>query len=206
MRSIREKRLRIGRIEELNDDFEFIGLALSDKTERVALRNMRRHLNVKHGVICMSESWDSPLMWAHYGDSHKGMVLGFDVSGKDFYQVQYTDKRPSLADMGLNTLDDITPEDIKRLIRTKAAGWSYEKERRAYLALNEGVDIGDTRQYFVPFGSKLRLRQVIVGLRYQGERQEVLDAVNDPTVKVFMSRGDFEDFRIVKQRLASMWP
>lgn len=70
-RSLQEKRLRIGRIEELNDDFEFLGLALAEKTDRIALREVRRHLHVKSGVLCMSEAWDSPLMWAHYAESHK---------------------------------------------------------------------------------------------------------------------------------------
>ncbi|MEJ6785598.1 DUF2971 domain-containing protein [Aminobacter sp. Piv2-1] len=205
-RSLQEKRLRIGRIEELNDDFEFLGLALAEKTDRIALREVRRHLHVKSGVLCMSEAWDSPLMWAHYAESHKGMVLGFDVPERAFYKVDYTGKRPSLADMGLSALDDITPEDIKRLTRTKADGWSYEREYRAYLALKDGVEINGAVHYFLPFSTNLRLREVIVGSRYKGKRQEVIDAVHDTTVEVYMARGSFEEFRMVRQRQDRMWP
>ena len=50
---------------------------------------------------------------------NKVIVLGFDVPEKAFYEVDYVKKRPTLTDMGLNIFDDITPEDIKRLIRTK---------------------------------------------------------------------------------------
>jgi len=116
--SLRDRRLRIGRIEELNDDFEFIGLALGEKEDRLALRGMRRHMDSKSGVLCMSKNWDSPLMWAHYADSHKGIVLGFDVPERAFYKVDYVKDRPRLADLGLSALDDITPEQIKTLTRT----------------------------------------------------------------------------------------
>lgn len=206
LRSIRERRLRIGRIEELNDDFEFIGVALQDKAERIALREMRRHLSDKNGVLCMTKGWSSPLMWAHYADSHKGMVLGFDVPDHAFYEVEYTDKRPKLSDFGHMTLDDITPEDIKRLTKMKAVGWGYEQEYRAYLALNDGVNISGIVHYFLPFSSNLKLREVIVGSRYKGQRSDVLAAVDDPAVDTYMSRGSFEDFVVVRQRQYSMWP
>lgn len=206
LRTLREQRLRIGRIDELNDDFEFVGLALAQKAERIALREMRRHLSVKNGVLCMSESWDSPLMWAHYADSHKGMALGFEVPQAAFYKVNYTKTRPKLADLGMSALDDLTPEDIKRLTRTKAHGWSYEREHRAYLALQNGEEIDGIKHYFVHFSDNLRLREVIVGSRFKGRRQEVVDATGDSDVDIFMARGSFEDFRVVRQRQDSMWP
>lgn len=206
MRSTKKRKIRIGRIEELNDDFEFIGVALEAKEERIALRKMRRHLNVGNGVICMSKDWDSPLMWAHYAESHKGVVLGFDVPDQAFYQVEYTKKRPTLADMGLNTLDDITPEDIKRLIRTKAEGWSYEQEYRAYIGLNDGVPINGEMHYFMPFSENMKLREVIVGSRYKGTRPEMVEAVDDPGVDIYMTRGSFEKFLVVRQYQDSMWP
>lgn len=205
-RSIEERRIRVGRIEELNDDFEFIGVALAEKAERIAMREMRRHLNVNNGVICMSKDWGSPLMWAHYADSHKGMVLGFDVSDRAFYEVEYQKKRPTLSDMGLNTLDDITPEDIKRLIRTKAEGWSYEQEYRAYIALKDGIVINGETHYFMPFSEKMKLKEIIVGSRYKGQRAELVAAVDDPSVDIYMARGSFEEFRVVRQNQESMWP
>ncbi|WP_189635532.1 DUF2971 domain-containing protein [Rhizobium grahamii] len=205
LRSLRDRRLRIGRIEELNDDFEFIGMALDLKEDRIAMRQMRKHLNEANGILCMSEAWDSPLMWAHYSDSHKGMVLGFDVPEKAFYKVDYVEERPTLASMGLNNLDEITPEDIKRLSRMKAAGWGYEKEYRSYQQLKNGVTIDGKVHYFVPINPSLLLREVIVGSRFKETRKHVLDTVNDPTVDVFMARGDFSQFRVVRQHQHRMW-
>jgi hypothetical protein len=203
--SLRDRRLRIGRIEELNDDFEFIGLALGEKEDRLALRGMRRHMDSKSGVLCMSKNWDSPLMWAHYADSHKGIVLGFDVPERAFYKVDYVKDRPRLADLGLSALDDITPEQIKTLTRTKAAGWTYEQEYRAFLALDRGELIDGKIHHFLPFSNRLRLRQVIVGSRFEQSRQVVAEAVQEQGVEIFMARGSFEEFRVVRQLQDSLW-
>jgi hypothetical protein len=203
--SIRDKQVRIGRIEELNDDFEFIGMALELKNDRMALRDMRKHVDGGNGIVCMSETWESPLMWAHYAESHKGIVMGFDVPAQAFEKVEYVSDRPTLASMNLDSFDDITPDDLKRLMRMKAAGWSYEREHRAFLKLQNGVTINGTEHFFIPFNNRLRLREVIVGSRFKRSRQEVLDLVGDPTVDVFMARGDFEEFKVVRQHQDSMW-
>lgn len=203
--SLRDRRLRIGRIEELNDDFELVGLALGEKEDRLALRGMRRHMDSKRGVLCMSKNWDSPLMWAHYADSHKGIVLGFDVPERAFYKVDYVKDRPRLADLGLSALDDITPEQIKTLTRTKAAGWTYEQEYRAFLPLDGGELIDGKIHHFLAFSDRLRLREVIVGSRFEQSRQIVAEAVKEQGVEIFMARGSFEEFRVVRQMQDSLW-
>ena len=35
--------------------------------------------NKHFGVLCLSELWDSILMWGHYTYSHEGLVIGFDT-------------------------------------------------------------------------------------------------------------------------------
>ncbi|WP_461481787.1 DUF2971 domain-containing protein, partial [Porticoccus sp.] len=39
-------------------------------------RNIERRLD-DTGVLSMSSSYDSPLMWSHYANNHKGVCLGF---------------------------------------------------------------------------------------------------------------------------------
>jgi hypothetical protein len=36
------------------------------------------------GVLCLSERWDSLLMWSHYSNSHKGFVIGLRTE-HDFF-------------------------------------------------------------------------------------------------------------------------
>lgn len=205
LRSLRDRRLRIGRIEELNDDFEFLGIALHHKEDRITLRKTRQALGEARGVLCMSETWESPLMWAHYADSHKGMVLGFDVPVPAYQKVRYIDKRPTLASLGITSMDEMTAEHMGELIGLKSSGWEYEREWRAYVTLDEGVRLNGTMHYFVDFGIALKLREVIVGLRFQTQRSEVERAVGDASVDLFMARGDFDDFKVVRQHQDSMW-
>lgn len=80
------------------------------------------------GVLCLTPHRDNLLMWAHYGDSHKGVCIGFDV-GSDFFQsafcVEYQDDYP-LIKFGYADSDDI----LKKSILTKGKCWEYEHEWR----------------------------------------------------------------------------
>ena len=206
LRSIRDRRLRIGRIEELNDDFEFLGIALDLKDDRIALRKMRKLISETKGVICMSDDWSSPLMWAHYADSHKGMVLGLEVPEGAFTKVDYVEERPTLASMGLSQFGDLTEAQMSKLIMMKAKGWEYEHEFRAFTKLKDAVTLHGQVHYFFPIGAGMDLREVIVGSRFQTERAEVERAVGDlADVDLYMARGDFEEFKVVRQHQDSMW-
>lgn len=78
-------------------------------------------------IFCMSEVWDSVLMWAHYADSHKGFAVGFDVSHPFFdfekpygtRKVKYCKSRPKSTEI-----------DIKDELYYKLDVWSYEQEWR----------------------------------------------------------------------------
>ena len=34
-------------------------------------------------ILCFSRNWDNLLLWSHYGDSHTGVCLGFDIAEGD---------------------------------------------------------------------------------------------------------------------------
>jgi hypothetical protein len=94
---------------------------------------------------------------------------------------------------------------MERLIKMKAKGWAYEQEHRAFVGLNDGILLEGTKHFFVDFGPRLILKEVIVGSRFRTQRSEVMRLV-DSSVDVFMTRGDFEDFKVVRQQMESMWP
>lgn len=78
-------------------------------------------------IFCMSQAWDSILMWAHYADSHRGFVVGFDMThpffdfGKPFgtRKVKYCKSRPKSTEI-----------DIADELYYKLDVWSYEQEWR----------------------------------------------------------------------------
>lgn len=83
------------------------------------------------GILSLSERHDDILMWSHYADAHKGLVLGLSlekdpgfflmplrVDYKDYYEpLDY------LADPDKSTIDTI---------KIKSSQWKYENEIRIY--------------------------------------------------------------------------
>lgn len=83
-------------------------------------------------VSCLSERNDSTLMWGHYGNSHKGYCVEYDIldlsreTNKTYIPVKYSNKMPELK--GFEAFD--IPKYILELVRTKAEDWNYEQEWR----------------------------------------------------------------------------
>ena len=97
------------------------------------------------GVLPLSEKCDSLLMWAHYAQSHTGLVIGFDAEHEYFHQqlnssdelryirkVRYSDIRPKV---NFSTLED--PTDI---LLVKSREWEYEQEWRMLRPLEDATE------------------------------------------------------------------
>lgn len=205
--ALQAKRIRIGRIAELNDDFEFIGIALDDKAERKQQRAVRDRMHSRSGIICMAKDWSSPLMWAHYADSYKGMAIGFEVPSKAFYKVNYVKKRPTKADLGITRYEDISIEQMKEMTRVKASGWRYEQEYRSFINLEQKGVVKEGDNYFQLMNDNFMPIEVIVGPRTPLKKSQIIKALGPIAgdVDIFMSRGDFADFKVVRQNQDSMW-
>jgi len=90
--------------------------------------------NAEMGVLSLSETPLSPLMWAHYADMHQGVCLGFARSpantlGDDDITspVSYSDIYPRVR------FSEILKRDgsiHKKIFFTKAREWAYEREWR----------------------------------------------------------------------------
>jgi hypothetical protein len=106
---------------------------------------MARKLEELLGVLCLSESSRSLLMWAHYADSHRGFVVQFDetspffdrrVSDKDelrhLRRVTYSSERPSLT---LSELEDVS------VFLVKSIEWEYEVEWRMIMPLADASHV-----------------------------------------------------------------
>lgn len=80
------------------------------------------------GLLCLSESSEQPLLWAHYADGHRGVCVQFDAAIGLFHvaqQVTYTDDVPLV-----NRLTDSNEEILRKSMFTKGADWAYEREWR----------------------------------------------------------------------------
>jgi hypothetical protein len=90
--------------------------------------------------FCLSENDMNTLMWAHYGDSYKGCMLGFqhiDELSTPFAaaeKVRYSDQAPVIGSAVDFYLYGPTKEQNKKtrlaIYHTKSEDWKYEKEWR----------------------------------------------------------------------------
>ena len=161
---LEKRRIKIARLDDLNDPFEFMCYQHPAPEVREWFRASKREIAKKQGVVCFSRTWKNPLLWSHYADRHKGICLGFDVPDEApdangrmrslAFPVEYTAERPQLEGrIQLNT------RFIHQWLSTKYEGWRYEDEVRVFTNLDEEID----GLFYHDFGPKLKVKQVIVG-------------------------------------------
>lgn len=204
--AIHDSRLKIARIGELNDPFEFLGLNLERKDRKV-MSHWKKEMDANFGIICMSVNWMHPLLWSHYADKHKGMALGFDVVEEGtFTKVKYERTRPTLDDIGLTSLDNLREDEMKkRLLFSKFEAWSYETEYRGFCRLDEKCS--STGHFFLPFSDNMKLAEVIVGHGSSVTRATLAKALGDraKTVRKFKARPGFKKFEVVENTKHAAW-
>ncbi len=88
------------------------------------------------GITCLSESYDSLLMWAHYASNHSGMCIEYDLI-KIFKELSFTpvpviysEKKASLNTISLNGDQRETMKAFLECLTSKSPEWKYEKEWR----------------------------------------------------------------------------
>lgn len=55
LKALRDRRLKIARINELNDPLEFCAADFADADTRIKLETFKNHSNERYGVICFCE-------------------------------------------------------------------------------------------------------------------------------------------------------
>lgn len=185
--NLRHRRLKIARLDELNDPFELWAIAQPDPRLRRGFRNYKNAMAQSYGVLCFSLSWHNPLLWSHYAEKHHGIALGFDISGGVLKKVAYVKHRPALKEINMAV--------ARSLLYTKYIDWKYEQEARVFTRLEERDESG---LYFADFSDQIVLREVIVGPLSRITKQELHDALGRKSdVKFTKGRLAFNSFRVV---------
>ena len=83
-------------------------------------------------VFCFSKTFQNPLMWGHYGNSHKGFCVGYDYNdilnipeykgNLRFKEITYADAIPTLSNEEINSGE---------ALYYKSSDWKKENEFRA---------------------------------------------------------------------------
>ncbi len=77
-------------------------------------------------MVCLSESINSPLMWAHYADNHKGFAIGYDFRNNEITQCSNCPNR-SCTDIKLGTIYPVVYSD-KRFDATRYGQWIVQQQ------------------------------------------------------------------------------
>lgn len=158
--ALKNRRLGFRTPSKFNDPFELTALSNGDGplSKLHTLRQQIEQLKEQVVILSLTRSPLNPLMWAHYGKEHTGIVIAYDVSG-DFLNSQEYNLIPADAGDVIYTHTKspfkLTPQTMDTLLRvyqqgfggaatqtyeqqalarrlflTKHASWVYEEEVR----------------------------------------------------------------------------
>jgi hypothetical protein len=199
--NIIKRRLKVARLNDLNDPFEFMCVDMRDHEIRQAIKETLSELSEETGILCFSRAWSNPVLWSHYGDKHKGLCLGFDVPDEAVIPVNYEPKRLKI-DIKQDLKKDQSGETMmRRILSTKFEDWRYEDEFRIFVSIDES-DI-KTGLYYKDFGEDLSLKEVIIGPKCHfsvSDLNSVLTKYNGE-VRVIRSRLAFGTFKVTEKLL-----
>ena len=146
-----------------------------------------------HALACYSEIPDNSLMWSHYTDGHRGIVVEFNVKNSFFLSaanlvpVSYRSERTSAKyDLKGFAFD----EHELSVVRTKSLAWSYEREWRQLFQVNDCTKIHNhdgTTCFYVIIPSDA-IASVIFGVRCRPETEKI--------VRDLKKRSDLQHVRL----------
>lgn len=100
-------------------------------------------LNLK--LFCLSKSKNNILMWSHYADMHKGVVIEFDTSKeiiKEAKKIIYEIRKINIDKIyeTLKKENEDNNKDYKKIFYHKSNKWRYEQEYRCELPFTFNID------------------------------------------------------------------
>jgi len=160
---IRTSTIGFSRLEDLNDPFEGTSTKFEDQDDipaSVISTAVRKRMSSNFAVLSLTKTPLNPTMWSHYGDEHRGVVIGIDVNLANLNTVNsniipakhgdviYTRTIPSkplptisperLMEIG-NEIEAFEGQDFEIFKRTflyKSLPWNYEEEVRIVKNIN----------------------------------------------------------------------
>jgi hypothetical protein len=154
-------------------------------------RHIVELINRAQGVLSLSRANNSLLMWAHYGDSHQGYVIGLDETHPFFREpdrfgnvtkpnnVIYTSRRmPVLAG---------SVDFYEQLLCYKSLEWAYEQEVRIFRTFGNPEDFAKNGSDQVHLFNLPRecIKEIYIGANASAEtRKKVLQIVDRRKLRV----------------------
>ncbi len=145
-----------------------------------------------HYAVCsLSLTFSNILMWSHYADSHRGIIIGYDLQESDFPNgslspVNYKVERVLVEPLFFAGTEPYK-KDLLESMQTKSVSWKYEQEYRIILPINKCLsEVIEDRKYFYQELSKNKTKCVILGAKANEDlyKKVKLASIQYPSVKL----------------------
>jgi hypothetical protein len=194
---LREKRLKISNLLELNDPFDCRGVNFPSPSDRITWANYIEHLSQKIGIVCFSESWSNPVIWGHYSGKATGIALGFEIPDAESKRVEY--ETDLIRSAGWKNLDRKEKVDLSiAAFRRKYKHWEYEKEVRFIVEYDSIPDSNGMQ--FINFGTDLILKEVVFGPLFPRQQARMFRNIADSRILYTTTRMAFQSFSVTLQK------
>lgn len=138
-------------------------------------------------VVCLSEVYDSILMWSHYAQNHTGFCIEYDFEEnnmfyKRLYPVKYTKDRYAISKADMSNSNT---HWIYKTICSKSEVWSYEKEWRIVTANFEEMGLKNLEGKYV-FDLKTNIKAFYLGAKIaENFKKEIIEFGQKNNIHVY---------------------
>jgi hypothetical protein len=191
LKSIESRSLRISRLLELNDAFEWrLGItAIPPEDEPLIEKRMKSILEKQSkiiGLMCFSATCKEPVLWSHYADKHRGVAFEVEYDCKPDNPIEITYPLNRLLIDGVRYAqlqhDNLALKEylfpfMKPVMSQKSPSWKYEQEHRIYVSLDKDPNIQTSGGHYFFRIPEDFLTRVILGYKCPLEEQYVAKAL-----------------------------
>lgn len=174
---------------------------IADETIEQELDTKFDEIRKKLLVACFTEENDSPLMWAHYSNSHKGFCIEYDLSRlpegyrHGIFPVIYSNERYDCTKIFVESKKNL----LLNLMLYKSSHWCYEHEWRMFVP--EGLD--KAGENYADFSSAISA--VYLGIKssraYEIETDELISGCNKRNIPIYQMHIKPQNYELVAERI-----
>ena len=154
-------------------------------------------------VVCLSEVYDSILMWSHYAQNHTGFCIEYDFAEnnmfyKRLYPVKYTTDRYAISKADMSHSNT---RWIYKTICSKSDVWSYEKEWRIVTANFEKMGLKNLEGKYV-FDLKTNIKAFYFGAKIaENFKEEIIKFGKNNNIHVYQMILSPNSYELNAQRI-----
>ena len=199
LEALEKNRLKISLLNDLNDPFELYGANLSDLKHRSGFEQFKIQLSKRFGILCLSKSFDNPLLWSHYADRHRGVAIEIEADIDYFMPISYEPGKIYIDIKGKLDSGGLTAVDAQSILSTKFEQWKYENEVRIFCDLTEPPS--EEGYHFYKFKDDVKPVRLILGALCKLSIDDIKRALPmGASIKVVKTQLAFDSYSVVLNR------